>query len=158
MPRGGCLCGKIRIAYYGEPNAKVICHCTDCRKISGSTYGVDLLIPTDRFFVTAGDVRKYQKPADSGRILTSHFCGDCGTTLFRECYDDPSAFGGQLLSSWASLMANNAACLTMLSQPLSSSLGNGLDGWHPLRAPSKEQGCTDRLLGSNIHMGGKDIR
>ncbi|CAG9996023.1 unnamed protein product [Clonostachys byssicola] len=111
MPRGGCLCGKIRIAYYGEPNSKVICHCTDCRKISGSTYGVDLLIPTDRFFVTAGDVRKYQKPADSGRILTSHFCGDCGTTLFRECYDDPSAFGGAVILKLGVLDAEQRSVL-----------------------------------------------
>ncbi|VUC21377.1 unnamed protein product [Clonostachys rosea] len=97
MPKGGCLCGKIRIAYEGEPNAKVICHCTDCRKISGSTYGADLLIPADRLIVTTGEPRLYEKTADSGRTLTSRFCGDCGTTLYRACDEDPSAFGGAVI-------------------------------------------------------------
>lgn len=39
----------------------------------------------------AGSPKTISKTADSGKEITSEFCGDCGTTLFR--WGD--AFGGK---------------------------------------------------------------
>jgi hypothetical protein len=41
-------------------------------------------VPGARFAVTAGAPRAVAKTADSGRVVTSHFCGDCGSTLWRD--------------------------------------------------------------------------
>lgn len=38
----------------------------------------------DGFSVTQGTPKKFAKTADSGKTITSYFCGDCGTTLWRE--------------------------------------------------------------------------
>ncbi|KAI5866296.1 Mss4-like protein [Durotheca rogersii] len=84
MPEGGCLCGKIRISFEGEPEAKVLCHCADCRKITGSAFSTNALVPAARFAVAAGQPRTLERRAESGNPITSHFCGDCGTTLWRE--------------------------------------------------------------------------
>nr|POE56422.1 putative glutathione-dependent formaldehyde-activating enzyme [Quercus suber] len=84
MPAGGCFCGKVRIEYTGEIQAKALCHCEDCKKITGSTYSTNIIVPGDGFSVTSGTPKTFSKQADSGNSITSHFCGDCGSTLFRE--------------------------------------------------------------------------
>ncbi|KAF1989756.1 hypothetical protein K402DRAFT_263143 [Aulographum hederae CBS 113979] len=84
MPDGGCFCGKVRISYTGEPALKALCHCLDCRKITGSTYSTNLAIPEDNFKLNSGTPKTISKTADTGKTITSHFCGDCGTTLWRD--------------------------------------------------------------------------
>jgi len=56
----------------------------DCRKITGSTYSTNIIIPGDGFEVTSGSPKTFAKKADSGNTITSHFCGDCGSTLWRD--------------------------------------------------------------------------
>lgn len=38
-----------------------------------------------------GKPKQISKTADSGKNITSHFCGDCGTTLFRTGDSFPNA-------------------------------------------------------------------
>lgn len=47
-------------------------------------------MPEEGFSVTSGKPKSYTKKSDSGREITSQFCGDCGSTLFR----DGAAFPG----------------------------------------------------------------
>lgn len=63
---------------------QALCHCTDCRKITGSTYSTNLVVPGDGFKVSSGSPKTITKKADSGNDITSAFCGDCGSTLYRE--------------------------------------------------------------------------
>ncbi|ATZ46769.1 hypothetical protein BCIN_02g01330 [Botrytis cinerea B05.10] len=83
MPSGGCFCDAIRISYTGEPGAHLLCHCTDCRKITGATYSNNIVLPEGQFKLESGIPKSISKKADSGNQVTSHFCGDCGTTLYR---------------------------------------------------------------------------
>merc|ERR1711890_107204 len=64
MPKGGCACGKVRVEWDSEPSAKALCHCADCKKTSGSP-------------------KSWVKRADSGADVTTSFCGDCGTNMWR---------------------------------------------------------------------------
>ncbi|KAI0113043.1 Mss4-like protein [Daldinia grandis] len=80
---GGCLCGKIRISTEGEPLNKMLCHCLDCHKISGSAFSTNVVVPVAGFKVLSGTPKTYFTPGDSGQGITSHFCGDCGSTLWR---------------------------------------------------------------------------
>jgi hypothetical protein len=63
---------------------QALCHCLDCRKISGSAYSTNLVVPGDGFALLAGSPKQISKTADSGGSITSHFCGDCGSTLWRD--------------------------------------------------------------------------
>ncbi|THW20351.1 hypothetical protein D6C98_10578 [Aureobasidium pullulans] len=89
MTSGTCLCGNVSISYSGEPALKVktrrfaLCHCTDCQKISGSAYSVNNVVSGEGFKVT-GNPKAFTKTADSGKKITSYFCGDCGSTLYRD--------------------------------------------------------------------------
>jgi hypothetical protein len=63
---------------------QAICHCLDCRKIHGTTYSTNLGVSEGSFRLEQGTPKTYSKVADSGNTVTSNFCGDCGTTVWRE--------------------------------------------------------------------------
>ncbi|KAI5245500.1 hypothetical protein E4T43_03137 [Aureobasidium subglaciale] len=83
MGKGSCYCGKVSFTYEGEPLNKAICHCTDCQKISGSAYTTNIVVPVEGFNVN-GTPKKYSAKAATGREVTTVFCGDCGSPLWRE--------------------------------------------------------------------------
>ncbi|KAL1629200.1 hypothetical protein SLS56_005535 [Neofusicoccum ribis] len=84
MVEGSCCCGAVRIKSTGEIQAKALCHCLDCRKITGSTYSTNIIVAGNGFSVTKGTPKQFSKKAESGKTITSFFCGDCGSTLWRE--------------------------------------------------------------------------
>ncbi|KAI8935434.1 hypothetical protein NX059_008011 [Plenodomus lindquistii] len=84
MVVGGCFCGNVRYEVTGDSEASILCHCLDCRKISGSTYSTNSLFSADGFKVTKGAAKQHTVKADGGNEITSNFCGDCGSTMWRE--------------------------------------------------------------------------
>lgn len=38
---GSCLCGAVRYSISGEPARKVLCHCTNCKKSSGTMFATN---------------------------------------------------------------------------------------------------------------------
>ena len=79
---GGCLCGAVRYAYDGEIGAAGYCHCADCRKVSGSAFGVSVRVVAAGFSIVSGQPKSYTKTGDSGRLVTRFFCPDCGSPLY----------------------------------------------------------------------------
>lgn len=63
---------------------QALCHCLDCRKITGSAFSTNLVVAEDGFSVTKGTPKSFPKTADSGKTITSFLCGTCGSTLWRE--------------------------------------------------------------------------
>ena len=77
---GGCLCGAVR--YRGDnPVSGGHCHCNDCRKTSGTAHGSHMLVPEAAFEIT-GEVRFFDKPADSGNVISRGFCPTCGSPVY----------------------------------------------------------------------------
>ena len=74
--RGGCLCGAVRYSVQGEPLHVGRCHCSDCRKESGSAFTVYAQWPADALELI-GELATYD-----GRS----FCPRCGSRLL--CLDD----------------------------------------------------------------------
>src|ERR1700709_269309 len=69
---GGCLCGSVRYAVRGEPYKTGLCHCTDCRQVTGSA------------FLAYADWRPEQFEC-TGQVATFRgrsFCPVCGSRLF----------------------------------------------------------------------------
>ncbi|KAL8833995.1 MAG: hypothetical protein Q9170_003969 [Blastenia crenularia] len=84
MNSGSCLCGQCTVQITADPKLKALCHCLDCRKITGSTYSTNVLIPNDACTLVSGTPKQYTKGTNKGNQITSFFCGDCGTTIWRE--------------------------------------------------------------------------
>ncbi|RYH12763.1 MAG: GFA family protein [Alphaproteobacteria bacterium] len=69
---GGCLCGAVRFTVSGEPYKSGLCHCSDCRHVTGSAFLAYADWRPDQF-ETTGQVATY-----GGRS----FCPVCGSRLF----------------------------------------------------------------------------
>jgi hypothetical protein len=78
---GGCLCGAVRYQSAVGPQVVGHCHCVDCRKSSGTGHCTHVVIPEDAFTVS-GEVKFYDRPADSGNIVSRGFCPTCGSAVY----------------------------------------------------------------------------
>ncbi|MCJ1383143.1 hypothetical protein MMC17_006256 [Xylographa soralifera] len=84
MSQSSCLCGNLRLSFTGDAVMKFRCHCLDDRKITGSLHSTNLVLPEDGVKVIHGTPKTYALNAESGATMTSYFCGDCGSTLYRK--------------------------------------------------------------------------
>ena len=78
--RGSCLCGGVQFEVTPPFRIAVHCHCSRCRKHSG-TFGLTQgRVPKDRFRLLRGEalIRVY-KP-EGGKVKA--FCSECGSSLF----------------------------------------------------------------------------
>lgn len=78
---GGCQCGAIRYRVSAAPAGIWACHCNQCRKQSGSAFGLSMSLPLDALEWTAGEPKVWMRKADSGHIVDCLFCGNCGSRL-----------------------------------------------------------------------------
>jgi len=76
---GSCLCGALRYEFEGEPRVVVNCHCSACRKATGSTVGTWLLVPLAQFRWLSGQeqLREFASSDHARRA----FCQSCGSTM-----------------------------------------------------------------------------
>ncbi|KAJ5925614.1 hypothetical protein N7454_008253 [Penicillium verhagenii] len=87
MAVGNCFCGKIQIEYKGEPITSGICHCFDCRKLTGSLYSYSFVVKTADLTIT-GSPKEVKKTSDSGNHIRNFFCPDCGTPVYGSRVDE----------------------------------------------------------------------
>ena len=98
---GGCLCGAVHYTCGGDPMITGHCHCLDCRKSSGTGHCTHVAV-ADTSFDLHGAVKVFDRPANSGNIVSRAFCPECGSPLFSRnsampgmvflrasCLDDP---------------------------------------------------------------------
>ena len=69
---GSCLCGQVQVSVLGAPSRVGICHCTDCRKESGSAFTFYGVWPASQF----------QRSGETSEFRGQHFCPRCGSRLF----------------------------------------------------------------------------
>ena len=84
MPKftGGCLCGAIRYEVDGELLRTLNCHCDDCRKTTGASFGTAVFINEDDLKLVQGTPKTFEHENETGQTLTKRFCENCGTHLF----------------------------------------------------------------------------
>lgn len=79
MLHGSCLCGTVRFQLGARPQFINYCHCSMCRKISGSAFGAFLHAPGESFRWLAGqdDIAAYASSPGNVRA----FCRVCGASV-----------------------------------------------------------------------------
>jgi len=76
-----CSCRQLRLAVEGEPVRVSICHCLACQRRTGSVFGVQARFDAEQVTIE-GASRQYIRVSDDGEERVSHFCPDCGATVF----------------------------------------------------------------------------
>lgn len=87
-----CACGQLRLACRGEPLKVSLCHCLDCQRRTGSTYGIAAFFPREAVKAT-GNASIYARPSDRGLPVVHYFCPTCGTSVYWEPQRLPDLVG-----------------------------------------------------------------
>jgi hypothetical protein len=79
MIKGSCTCGYVEFHISGELTDVSFCHCSICRKVSGSAFASYGSTPIGKFEWVEGKAmpRKYKFSNE----VTKFFCSNCGSTL-----------------------------------------------------------------------------
>ena len=81
---GSCFCGGVRYEITGEARRFYHCHCSRCRKATGSGHASNLFLQPATLRWVAGEeqVRAYKVP--EAERFTNQFCATCGGRLPRQ--------------------------------------------------------------------------
>lgn len=92
---GQCHCGAITFKASVDPKKVVVCHCSDCQRISGAPFRAVLPTPVEDVTIS-GTAKHYVKVADSGNRRAQAFCADCGTQLYATEAESPKVLNIRL--------------------------------------------------------------
>ena len=77
--RGQCSCGAVEFKFSTEALLAYQCHCSICRKATGSAFSTTLVAPESSFAWTRGEDRVSSYSKDSGYKV--NFCSHCGSPV-----------------------------------------------------------------------------
>ena len=86
-----CCCGDLSIEIDGSPLVNAVCHCNDCKKRTGSAFGLSVYIKNKQIVKTQGQSTIYKITGDINQ--ERHFCSNCGTTLYWKLSNYPELTG-----------------------------------------------------------------
>ena len=87
MNKGSCLCEKVKFAVAGSLGEVRYCHCSQCRRITGSAFSANAKISKDCFDIEAGKslIKEFEhKPG-----VIRAFCSNCGSPVYSRLDADP---------------------------------------------------------------------
>ncbi|CAH9051598.1 Putative glutathione-dependent formaldehyde-activating enzyme [Pseudoalteromonas holothuriae] len=87
MYQASCLCGKVQIQIDGAISDIIHCHCSLCRKSSGTAFATNGFVNTDELHIVSG--QEYIKFFEFKLGRKRHFCAHCASPLFSSNSDLP---------------------------------------------------------------------
>ncbi|MEO6113056.1 MAG: GFA family protein [Sphingomicrobium sp.] len=77
-----CACGQLNATATGAPVRISICHCLDCKRRTGSAFGLQSTW-TEEQVAIRGEAREFERFGDDGgNWVREYFCGRCGVRVF----------------------------------------------------------------------------
>ena len=78
-----CACGASSVALSGSPKFNCVCHCTNCKRRTGSAFGVSNYFRTADLGETSGELAVYSfRHPEDNYDEKRYFCRQCGSTLY----------------------------------------------------------------------------
>jgi hypothetical protein len=88
---GSCLCGGVTYEINGDVGQFWHCHCSRCRKATGTGHATNILLKPDAVtWITGEDLLRYYKVPEAKRFATV-FCSNCGSLMPRVAPDNSIA-------------------------------------------------------------------
>ncbi|MFT5162015.1 MAG: hypothetical protein ACI9FJ_000583 [Alteromonadaceae bacterium] len=88
MYQGACLCGAVQFEIRGGIDSVIHCHCSLCRKSSGTAYATNGFVDTDKFKLIQGEDNLSSFGLKPGQ--NRHFCKTCGSPIYSSNSEDPA--------------------------------------------------------------------
>jgi hypothetical protein len=80
MYKGSCLCRNVQYEIAGELGEFGYCHCTSCRKASGSAHAANAPIERAQFSLVSGADTLREFESSPGKFRA--FCSRCGSPIY----------------------------------------------------------------------------
>jgi hypothetical protein len=78
-----CACGQLKLVVTGLPRMHGVCHCSDCKRRTGSAFGISTYFPVLAVSRIEGDSKVHAfHHAAQAHDQRRHFCVQCGSTVF----------------------------------------------------------------------------
>ena len=90
MYRGKCLCGEVEIRIDGDISDIIHCHCSLCRKNSGTAFATNGFINASDFEILSGAENLSTFTFKHGRH--GHFCRHSGSPVYSANEQDPARY------------------------------------------------------------------
>ena len=88
MYHGSCLCGAIKVELSGSIDDIIHCHCSLCRKNSGTAYATNGFINASEFRVIDPQKKLGTYAFKPGK--NRHFCTVCASPVYSSNADNPN--------------------------------------------------------------------
>ena len=79
--KGSCLCSKVSYQFVAPELVFQYCHCSRCRKFTGSAHAANIIVPPNQFEWLSGEqlVGRFDHP--QAKHFATCFCTVCGSSL-----------------------------------------------------------------------------
>lgn len=78
--RAACCCEAVTIEVEGDPVIHAVCHCNNCKRRTGSAFGISAYFKDAQIRGTSGETATYRIAGTNPQ--ERFFCTTCGTMLF----------------------------------------------------------------------------
>lgn len=82
---GRCYCGELSYEFDDPIHSQILCHCRECRYLSGGAANTSVIISEKTFRFTKGNPKIFKRD-DLEKPRVRYFCGTCGTHI---CVESP---------------------------------------------------------------------
>ena len=79
--RGTCLCGRVQFEVDGPFDRFHLCHCSQCRRSTGSAHAANLFTDPERLRWLAGEELVKRFTPDEPDMISKCFCSHCGSLV-----------------------------------------------------------------------------
>jgi len=79
--KGSCLCGAVTYQFMGPLKVFQYCHCSRCRKFTGSAYASNIIIDPDQFEWLQGQEHLGRYEITEARHFATAYCLCCGSSM-----------------------------------------------------------------------------
>ena len=127
------VCGKVQFRVSGPFDAFHLCHCSQCRRSTGTAHAANIFTSEDRLEWLAGeDLVKRYIPEREG-VISKAFCTHCGSLVPYTSLKSGISFGGSYFTDGeGNSIIRGGLKLMMPSNLLDSEYSNSTDDWQTL--------------------------
>ena len=90
---GDAIAGSSPTKLEIDPEKVMICNCTDCQRLSGSSFRTVAFTVENGFKLMSGELKVYLKTGDSGNKRQQAFCPECGSSIYATSEEGGPLYG-----------------------------------------------------------------
>jgi len=79
--KGGCLCGRVQYQVRGPFDTFHLCHCSQCRRSTGTAHAANIFTTEDRLEWICGEELIKRFIPDEADVIGKSFCSHCGSLV-----------------------------------------------------------------------------